>query len=339
MGLVGFGAWGSHHARAIASTPTARLVAIAARSPESQAAARAEFPQADVMADYRQLLARDDLEAVAIVLPSHLHFEVASQALAQRKHALLEKPMALSLADCQALIDLARRHDRLLAIGHELRLSSLWGKVKEIISSGGIGEPQYVLVELSRRPYRLGAGGWRFDAARVGSWILEEPIHFFDLARWYLDRCGEPVSLYARANSCQPQRPELHDNFSALVNFAGGAYAVVSQTLAAFEHHQTVKVAGTQGALWAYWSGVIDRTLHPTFGLKHFDGQEVIEIPFSKPTGEVFELLDQAAMFASAVRHGTPLACTGTEGLRAVALCLAAQRSVAEGMPVPLDPA
>ena len=176
-------------------------------------------------------------------------------------------------AECDDLIRLAREHNRVFAVGHELRLSSLWGKVKELIDAGFVGEPLYVLIELSRRPYRQGSENWRYDINRVGSWILEEPIHFFDLARWYLSAAGEPQAVYATSNSRQPGHPELKDNFSAIVHFPRGAYAVISQTLAAFEHHQTVKVTGTKGALWASWSGAMDRTLHPTFSLRAFDGE------------------------------------------------------------------
>ncbi len=61
-----------------------------------------------------------------------------------------------------------------------------------MIDRGAIGEPQYCLIELWRKPYRLGSNGWRYDISRVGNWILEEPIHFFDLARWYLGSLGEP---------------------------------------------------------------------------------------------------------------------------------------------------
>jgi myo-inositol 2-dehydrogenase/D-chiro-inositol 1-dehydrogenase len=225
----------------------------------------------------------------------------------------------------------------MLAIGHELRLSSLWGKVKQLIDEGFIGSPQYVLVELSRRPYRLGAEGWRFDINRVGNWILEEPIHFFDLARWYLAAAGEPESVYAAASSRDPKHPELQDNFSAIMKFAAGPYAVISQTLSAFEHHQTLKVSGSKGALWASWSGAMDRTLHPTFSLRAFDGESVTTIPIEKITGEVFELEDEIALVARAVRDGGPLAATGEDGRWSVAMCLAATQSVAEGRPVSMS--
>lgn len=339
FGLIGFGAWGRCHAEAIAQTEGAELAAISARSEATCDTARGAYPGAAVFTDYRELLARDDIDVVDVVLPTYLHHEVASAVLSAGKHLLLEKPMAVSLDQCDDLIALARRHDRLLAIGHEFRLSSLWGKVKEMVDAGFIGEPQYVLVELSRNPYRQGASGWRYDIERVGNWILEEPIHFFDLARWYLSSTGRPQSVYAAANSRQPNHPELQDNFSAIVHFSGGAYGVISQTLSAFEHHQTVKLAGTKGALWASWSGAMDRTRHPTFFLKAFDGETVQEIPIEKITGEVYELEDQMALLVRAIREGAPLGATGEDGRWSVAMCLAATRSVETGQPVEMDDA
>ena len=332
--LVGYGAWGSHHARAIVESGDAELVAIAVPSEKSRAAAKEAHPNVDVSSDFRELIARSDVEIVDVVLPSHLHHAVGRAVLEAGKHLLMEKPMAISEAECDDLLRCAREHGRLVAVGHEFRISTLWGRIKEMIDAGAIGEPQYALIELWRRPYRLGADGWRYDIQRVGNWILEEPIHFFDLARWYFSGVGEPQSVYARANSKQPNHPELQDNFSAIVNFPRGAYAVISQTLSAFEHHQVVKVTGTRGALWARWSGAMDRTFHPTFSLKHFDGEKVNEVPIHAASGEVFELVHQISAIASAVRNGTPLPASGEDGRWSVRMCLRAQESVESGQPV-----
>ena len=337
FGLIGFGAWGSHHAQAIAKTEGAQLVAIAESSEPSRAAARDAHPDVDVVGDYRELVARDDLDAVDVVVPNRFHHEVGSAVLASGKHLLLEKPMCLSVPQCDDLLRLAKEHDRLLAVGHEFRLSSLWAKVKDLVDEGRVGRPQYVLVELSRNPYRLGSDGWRFDIARVGNWILEEPIHFFDLARWYLSGEGEPEEVFAAANSRQPDHPELQDNFSAIVKFTGGPYSVISQTLSAFEHHQTVKLTGTKGAIWASWSGAMDRTRRPTFFLKAFDGETVEEIPITRSAGELFELEDEVAMMVAAIRDARPLSCSGEDGKWSVAMCLAAQQSVDSGGPVTMD--
>ncbi len=205
-----------------------------------------------------------------------------------------------------------------------------------MVDAGAIGELHYALIELWRNPYRLGTDGWRYDVRRVGDWILEEPIHFFDLARWYFGRCGEPVSVYARANARQPEHPELQDNFSAILNFPGGGYAVVSQTLSAFEHHQTVKLTGSAGSLWAAWSGALDRTFQPSFSLKYHDGRQLSEVPIGQMTGEVYELADALAAMVDAVRNGGRPPVTAEDGRWAVAMCLKAQESVRTGAVVPM---
>jgi myo-inositol 2-dehydrogenase/D-chiro-inositol 1-dehydrogenase len=337
FGWVGYGAWGRHHAASIAKTAGAQLVAIAEPSEESRAAAREAHPGTEVMGDYQELVQRDDLDAVDVIVPNRLHHAVATAVLSAGKHLLLEKPMCLSIEECDDVLRLAKEQDRLVAINHEFRLSSLWGRVKELVGAGLVGTPQYVLVELSRNPYRLGSDGWRFDIERVGDWILEEPIHFFDLARWYLASAGTPESVFAAANSRQPGHPELQDNCSAIVKFQGGAYAVVSQTLAAFEHHQTVKLTGTKGAIWASWSGAMDRTEHPSFFLKAFDGERLEELPIERAAGELFELEEQMARMVAAVRDGGPIACPGEDGRWSVAMCLATQRSVRTGQPVKME--
>ena len=336
-GLVGFGAWGQHHANAIKVTEGVDLVAIAARSDSSTAAAKEAYPDADVYSDFNELIARDDLDFIDVAVPSHLHHAVATAVLGSGKHLLLEKPMGVSLEECDDMIRLANDNKCLFAVGHELRLSSMWGKAKSMIDEGFIGDPLYALVELSRNPYRQGADGWRYDIDRVGSWILEEPIHFFDLARWYLEAAGQPESIYATANSRQTDHPELHDNFSAVMHFTGGAYAVVSQTLAAFEHHQTIKITGTKGALWASWSGAMDRTRHPTFSLRAFNGGEVVNVSIDKPTGELFELEDQIARMVDVIRNNVPLHCSAQDGRWSVAMCLAAEASVKVGAKVSMS--
>ncbi len=336
FGLIGYGAWGRYHAQALAQSPDARLVAITSRSAENAAAAQSAFPEARIYSSYQDMLDRESLGAVAVVLPSYIHAQVGIEVLEHGLHLLIEKPLATTVEDCRRLVQAAYKHQRLLAVGHELRCSSLWGEVKRLIDNHCIGRPQYVLVELSRRPYRLGCDGWRYDRSKVGSWILEEPVHFFDLARWYLESEGDPQSIYTVGNSRQAD-PQLHDNVAAILRFSSGAFAVIAHTLAAFEHHQTVKVAGTQGAIWASWSGAIDRTLEPVFQLRWFDGHQVHTLPVQRPAGEVFELQEQYRRFIDAIRGRTPVVADGQDGTWAVAMCLAAEQSMVERGPVTLS--
>jgi len=336
FGLIGYGAFGSCHAQAMEATDGAELIAIADVAETRRNEAANAHPGANIYHDYREMLKNEQLEVVDIVVPNHLHFEAAIAALEHGKHLLLEKPMTLNVDDCRTLIARAADARRTIAIGHEFRLSSLWGRVKTLIDAGEIGDPKYCLVELSRHPYRLGEDGWRYDIDRVGDWILEEPIHFFDLARWYLSSAGDPTTVSALASSRQADRPELQDNLSALIRHENGAYAVVTQTLAAFEHHQTVKVTGTKGAIWASWGGTMGRTLDPTFELKYFDGDTIHRIEIEKLPGELYELRTQIERMVEAARGGESGLPDGTDGMWSVALCQAAGRSAREGREIAL---
>ena len=184
---------------------------------------RGRLADAAVYADYREMLAEEELMSWTSCSPAVLHHEVATDGPRIGPAPAARKADGVRLADCDDLIALARERGRVLAIGHELRLSSLWGKVKELIDAGAVGEPLYLLIELWRRPYRLGSGGWRYDIERVGNWILEEPIHFFDLARWYLRRLGDPVSgLCPGQRRGRPDQPGVAGQLHGLVTFPGG---------------------------------------------------------------------------------------------------------------------
>ena len=179
FGLIGYGLFGSHHAAAIAAGEDTELAAVAVRSVASQEAVCEDHPGVDVCADYEELLARKDIDIISVVAPNVLHYEVGKAVLNANKHLLMEKPMALRVDQCDELVSLAETRGRVLAVGHELRLSSLWGGVKELIDQGVIGRPLYAMIELSRFPYRQGSEGWRYDIERVGSWTHAVPNNWY----------------------------------------------------------------------------------------------------------------------------------------------------------------
>ena len=337
FGLVGYGRFGSLHAQAIASTDGAELVAIADRSSEACAAARSAHPGTEVHTDYRDLAGRSDVDVVDAAVPTFLHFEVGKAVLESGKHLFIEKPMADSLEHCRQLNALAEAKGKRLAVGFKRRVSRLWQKVKQMIADGAIGDPLYAVFELWRWPYRQGAEGWRYDVKRVGSWILEEPVHCFDKARWYFAGHGEPVSIYAAANSSRPGHPELQDNFSAVVKFPHGGHAVITQTLGGFGHRHGARLTGTRGALWARWSGARDSDRRPTATLEYLRGEQVHQMPLPDPGDELHELQQEMAIMVRAVRDGGPVVATGLDGAWSVALCQAAGRSIETGEVVSLE--
>jgi myo-inositol 2-dehydrogenase / D-chiro-inositol 1-dehydrogenase len=334
FGLIGYGLWGRHHAAAIAAAPGATLAAIACASPATAAAAQRDFPGVPVDVGYGALLARTDVDAVAVVVPNHLHAEVGVAALEAGKDVLLEKPMATTVEGCDRLLAAARTSGRLLSIGHELRLSTQFGRVKALIDAGEIGTPTYATFSLFRFPFRPGSGGWRYDAARVGSWILEEPVHFFDFVMWYFERLGDPVSVQA-LGSPGGGGAGLTESFTAILRFASGAHAVITQTLGGFEYHQLLHVVGSEGSIRSWWSGTLDRTLTPAFEVRHERrGRGVVTVP-AGPSGELVELGEQARQVVAAFARRRPL-LDGEEARKRIVVCLAAEESLRDGREVAL---
>jgi myo-inositol 2-dehydrogenase / D-chiro-inositol 1-dehydrogenase len=336
FGLIGYGLFGRHHARAIAQAPGATLAAIACRSSETAEAARKDYPDAAVELDYRALLARRDIDTVDIVVPNDLHEEIGVAALEAGKDVLLEKPLAPTLAACDRLIETARRTGRVLSVGHELRLSEQWGAIKRLIDAGDLGDLRSVSFNLFRFPYRPGSGGWRHDPRRIGSWIMEELVHHFDLVLWYFARWGDPVAVSAVGFS-RGGDPALAEVLTATLRFPGGRYAVVTLTLTGFEYHLGCEVIGTDGALRAWWSGGMDRTREADFGVtvRRRGASTPVAVPLAV-SGELFELEEQLRQTVGAFRERRALV-SAEEARKAVAVCLAVEEALREGGEVSLQ--
>jgi myo-inositol 2-dehydrogenase/D-chiro-inositol 1-dehydrogenase len=335
FGLIGYGAWGRHHAKAIAQGKGTELIAISCKREESRRLAQADHPGVEVTLDYKELVRRADVEAVDIVLPTFLHAEAGIAALDAGKHVLLEKPMAGTAEECDALLEAARKNGKVLTIGHEFRVSKQWGKIKDLVKDGEIGSPQYAMVSLFRHPYRKGAEDWRYDRSRVGSWILEEPIHFFDFILWFFEELGDPISVQAYGNS-KKRIEGLYDNFSSVLKYQGGSYAVITQTLCGFEHHLFVEIVGTEGALRSTWSGAMDRTTEPQFSLRlQRKGKETPEEVPIEISGELFELEEEIKRAAELFSNGKAF-YPPEEGRKVVIICLEAERSLREGREISL---
>jgi myo-inositol 2-dehydrogenase / D-chiro-inositol 1-dehydrogenase len=171
---------------------------------------------------------------------------------------------------------------------------------------------------------------------RVGSWILEEPVHFFDFVMWYFEPLGDPTSVLAVGNS-KGRADGMYDDFSTIVRFPRGVYAVITQTLAGFEHHHVVEIVGTEGALRTWWSATDARTLEPAHELKvQRRGATACETVKLAPSGELFELAEEIRQTAAAFRQRRPLV-SGVEARKRIVVCLEAERSLREGRELSLQ--
>ena len=328
VGLVGAGRWARVH-RAALPRGGARLVAVNTGNCEENEHVQAEW-RVPCTTDLDAMLARREVEAVIIASPNDLHAPQAIAALEAGKHVLVEKPMALDVASARRVADAATASGRVLAVGLEMRVFQLFARVKALLDEGALGAPVHLALDLFRRPYLGGSAGWKRDPKRVGSSVLEEPIHYLDLARWYL---GEIASLEAWSTSRQG-REALREHLDVRLTSEAGAVGLVTRSIAAGGHAVDLRLVGERAALRASWRGRKDLDLRPSVRLELHDEDGSRLLPVRSATGHAFDLWRQTAAFVRAVREGTRPPASAEDGVASVALCLAVERSLADGAAV-----
>src|SRR4051794_27828243 len=222
VALAGFGAWGQMHARAVQAIPEADLVAVFCHGDASAEAAERTLPGVRRFRSYWTMLDASGFDAVIVAVPNNLHAEYAIAALEAGAHVILEKPLGISVEECDAVLAAAGASGRQVAVNHELRVSHQWGRIRALIAAGELGRVTHQHFSLFRHAFRRGSGDWRYDRARVGSWILEELVHFVDLVLWYARDNGRPAEVHAIASNASG----LADTVSATLKWADGSTAL-----------------------------------------------------------------------------------------------------------------
>ena len=204
VGLIGLGAMGWTHFACWRKCPDARLVAISARDPKKlagewsgqefnlgeQAAERVDVSGLAAYAEALDLIADPNVEAVDICTATPQHAPLALAALRAGKHVLCEKPMALTIEDCTAMVESARAADRQLMIAHCLRYWPHYVKAKEMLASGAYGRAIHASLQRVSALPAWSAGGWLSRAGESGGVVLDMHIHDVDVALWWF---GEPA--------------------------------------------------------------------------------------------------------------------------------------------------
>lgn len=226
--IVGAGGAAGVHAAALERIEGARLVAVAGATPRSRrAAALASAHGVRHVADLDALLADPDVAVVVIATPHPLHATAAIAAADAGRHVVVEKPMALSAADCAAMIDAAERGGVLLSVVSQRRWYAPVRRLKEAIDGGRIGDPALASVEVLgwRGPEYFAMDDWRGTATGEGGGVLvNQAVHLLDLACWYLGPAVEVDGWLANVN-----HPDLdvEDSAVAIARFASGALATI----------------------------------------------------------------------------------------------------------------
>lgn len=144
IGLVGYGYWGPNLSRNFHQLPEAWLVACADPDHARREEAARLYPLQQVAADYHELLSNPTLDALVVATPARSHFEIARAALQAGKHVLVEKPLAMTSAEARELIEIARRANRVLMVGHTFEFNPAVIRIKELLNESALGELFYI---------------------------------------------------------------------------------------------------------------------------------------------------------------------------------------------------
>ncbi|MBU1175731.1 MAG: Gfo/Idh/MocA family oxidoreductase [Alphaproteobacteria bacterium] len=326
--LIGLGEISEPHIHGlIEAREDVRFVAVCDISAE-RANAVAQRIGAKAYTDYRDILADPEIEAVDLPLPHHLHFEVASSALEAGKHVLLEKPMAPSIQECEALAALARRKGLTLGVAENTPFVPAYVEAKALLDSGALGTLRSVRTLISgSEVHRLrDTSNWKGrTAGSIGGAIFDAGPHSFFLLNWMFGGIATIRAVTAKL----VEEAEVEDN--ALVNGRLNSGALFSSEFtftAEIPWGERLEIYGSAGSI------VIDHLLNPSF--VHYRGGSDISGArgAADPDPKYWKARSIAAGvggFMAAVRRGLPAPVSPQAGTDAIRAVMAAYESVSKG--------
>ena len=318
VGIAGAGQAGDHHAIGFAATEGAEVVAIADLNQEL-ARSVAERYGARAVSDWRSLLELE-IDILVVALPHNLHLEPAEAAAEQGIHVLMEKPIAISLADGRRIVEVCERAGVKLTISfvhryrEELQLARSW------IGAGEIGTPMVARETMgSQRGPHL--GDWVERSREAGGGVLMySAIHGIDRLRWLLG--SEVASVDARTRRFDPES-EIESSVTALLSFTSGAVATLSASAPLYRSQPRFWETELYGS-----SGMLRLRTREWAELSSDSRLERVETrSLSDELGPHYNFWRQAEAFVTAIREGRDPDVTPADGVRSLEVALAIYES------------
>jgi predicted dehydrogenase len=333
VAILGGGFMGAAHANNFAAlSDRVRVKTVFSRTAE-KAQRVADIVGAGATTDLDAVLTDPEIDAVDISLPTPVHRSVSEQAFAAGKHVFLEKPLALTLEDGQAILAAAERSGRILMVGLVLRFWPEYVELHRRVAAGELGRP------LAVTAYRLSPpadwADWYADVSVSGGPPVDLMVHDFDQMNWLL---GTPRSVYARA--IQSADPSYPAHVHTIVEYENGQASVEGSMAMpkSFPFSSTIRVVCEGGAaeysfraapaedggnIGAADPGARGLRLYPKGG-----DPEVVLLDPVDPWGPEIE------EFVSCLEQGRqPVDGTGEQALLGLRVSLAASRSLVSGRP------
>jgi predicted dehydrogenase len=333
VAVAGCGYWGPNLIRNFASLPRCRVKQVCDTDANRLQHMKRLYPSVDTTTKFDDLANDEELDAIVLATPVHLHHSLGKKSLLAGKHTFIEKPMATSSADCEELVSLAAKKNLTLMVGHTFIYSTPVRKIKEIVDSGEIGEVQYI----SSRRLNLGL----FQKNINVTWDLAP--HDISIILYLIGRPPASVNCQGKAhvNLC------IEDVTNMSLNFDNGGFAIVHSSWLDPNKVREMIIVGSKKMI-VYNDNeslekikIFDKRVeapphYDTFAEFHYSyhyGDAYI--PYLK---QVEPLKVEAQHFLDCIRNGNKPETSGMDGLRVVQILEAASRSLkADGAKVEID--
>lgn len=332
-GIVG-GAW---HAHVYHHMPRADLVAVCDLNEGRAREIADKYGVPHVYTDYRDLLAREDIAAVSIATPDFAHREIAVAAASAGKHILVEKPLATTVEDAEAILAAVEEAGVKLMVDFHNRVNPAFVTTRQAVQMGDLGDLKYIYARLSNTTFvPTQMLPWASQSSAL--WFLAS--HTLDMSCWLLEDKPRRVYAVSRSGVLREKGIDTQDFHVAIVEFEKGAVVTLENSWILPETEPNVfnlkmELLGSDGAMYLNTSD--NRTV------EKYTRQEVslpdtlgftLDADSARLSGYVLEAI---ARFVDAVVDDAPVLATGEEAALVTRVLVAIEESARTGQPVELS--
>lgn len=323
VAVVGCGYWGPNLIRNFKQIPDCRMKVCCDLDSKKLERMKVLYSDIKITSNLKEILSDDSIEAVVIATPVYTHSEIGKLCLRNKKHILIEKPMASTTDECIELIEMAEQHEKVLMIGHTFEYTAAVNKAKEIIKHGELGDIYYISSS------RLNLGLFQPDINVI--WDLAP--HDVSIMLYLLDEFPVGINASGKAHF----RKGIEDVATITLNFPNGTIAFIHSSWLDPDKVRKMTIVGSKKML------VYD-DISTNEKIKIFDkGVEAppyydsyAEFHFSYRYGDIYTprineyepLKKECEHFLECIRDGKTPRSDGYSGLRVVSILEAANRSL-----------
>lgn len=325
FGLIGCGRISKNHLESIKEIPGAMLVAVADHNEEALAKVVGKYG-CQGYRDYHELLADSGVDIVIVCTPSGMHATMAVAAMKAGKHVLVEKPMAMSLAEADVMIATAEEMGVTLGVVHQNRFNRAVVKLHNALDQGKFTKLTHAsaVVRWNRNDEYYQQAPWRGTWAQDGGCFMNQSIHNIDLLQWMMG----PVQSVFAYTSTNVRKIEGEDVGVAVLKFQNGALGVIEATTTIYPKNleETLNIFGSTGTVCL--GGMAVNKIE-AWRFAGEDEEAVVAEQFTEPPNVYgFGHADIIKDFIQALEEEREPAVSGEEGRKALEIILAVYHSV-----------